>query len=364
MSKQDEAAEKSHEPTPKKLADARKKGEVVRSNDVATATVYGSLLLIGAAFGTASINRIGGVLTTLIDRAPELAGQVFDGHGQPVSGGIATQLLPDLATWLLLPGAAVILAVLAQRAFVFAPSKLKPKLNRISLIQNAKNKFGRNGLFEFAKSFTKLVVYSLVLGVFLNDQLDAMVTIVNSAPRIAASLLLHLCLEFMIVVLVVAMVIAVIDYGWQFQEHHRKNRMSRQEVMDEIKQSEGDPHMKQQRRQRAHDIAMNQMLADVPTADVVVVNPTHYAVALKWSRESGSAPVCVAKGIDEVARSIRQTAQEAGVPIHSDPPTARAVYAAVQIGEEIREEHYVAVAAAIRFSEAMRQKARRQPWAT
>jgi flagellar biosynthesis protein FlhB len=138
--------------------------------------------------------------------------------------------------------------------------------------------------------------------------------------------------------------------------------MSRKELMDETKDAEGDPHMKQQRRQKGQELAMNQMMADVPEADVVLVNPTHYAVALKWSRMPGAAPVCVAKGIDEMALAIRKKAIEAGVPVHSDPPTARALFASVAIGQEIPEKTYRAVAAAIRFAEEIRQKARRRPF--
>jgi len=142
----------------------------------------------------------------------------------------------------------------------------------------------------------------------------------------------------------------------------RNNRMSHQEMRDEIKQSEGDPYMKQSRRQRGYDIATNRMLVDVPKADVVIVNPSHYAVALRWDRSAGSAPRCVAKGTDEVAARIREVAMAAGVPIQRDPPTARALHASVAIGAEIRPEHYRAVAAAVRFAETMRARARRS-WA-
>jgi flagellar biosynthetic protein FlhB len=128
--------------------------------------------------------------------------------------------------------------------------------------------------------------------------------------------------------------------------------------MDEQKESEGDPHFKGQRRQRGIGIAMNQMLADVAKADVVIVNPTHYAVALSWNRGSTRAPVCVAKGTDEIAARIREMAAEHAVPIRRDPPTARALYASVEIGEEIGREHFRAVAAAIRFAEGLRRKAR------
>jgi flagellar biosynthesis protein FlhB len=174
----------------------------------------------------------------------------------------------------------------------------------------------------------------------------------------ATVVLLDLGGRFFSLVLIVALVIGGIDFFWQYQEHLRKNRRTRKELTDESKESEGDPHMKQKRRQRGYDIAMNQMLGDVPDADVVVVNPTHYAVALKWSRLPGEAPICVAKGVDDVAAKIREIASESGVPIHRDPPTARAVYATVEIGQEIHPEHYQAIAAAIRFAEEMRRKMR------
>ena len=156
----------------------------------------------------------------------------------------------------------------------------------------------------------------------------------------------------------IAVTIAGVDLVWQRFDHARRLRMSYQDLREEARQSEGDPHMKAQRRSRAEAIATNRMLLDVPKADVVIVNPTHYAVALKWSRAKGSAPVCVAKGEDEVALRIREVAATAGVPVHSDPPTARALHATVEIGREIAPEHYRAVAAAIRFADRMRQAAR------
>ena len=165
-------------------------------------------------------------------------------------------------------------------------------------------------------------------------------------------------MRFLFIVVLIAMVIGAIDAFWQRAEHHRKNRMTLKELRDEMKEVEGDPHVNAQRRMKAQELALNRMMQDVPGADVVIVNPTHYAVALKWSRASPGAPVCVAKGTDLVAARIREVAGEAGVPIHSDPPTARAVHAVVGIGEEIRADHYAAVAVAIRFAEDMRRKAR------
>ncbi|GHE97626.1 flagellar biosynthesis protein FlhB [Aliiroseovarius zhejiangensis] len=357
MSGTEDDDSKQHEPTQKKLDDARKRGEVARSADLNTATSYLALLLIAVSLGAASLKGVGALLSGLLARPDQLAEQVFRG-GAPFSASLLVGLGQYLAPWFIAPAAAVLLLVIATRSFVVAPEKLQPKLSRLSLMSNAKNKFGRSGLFEFAKSFAKLTIYALVLGIFLWVKLPEILSTLTLSAGMATVVLLELSVTFFALVLLIAFIIGGIDYVWQYHEHLRKNRMSHKDLMDEIKQNEGDPHMKGQRRQKGYAIAMNQMLADVPDADVVVVNPTHYAVALKWSRMPGAAPICVAKGVDEVAARIRELASENGVPIHSDPPTARALHATVEIGEEIPPDHYKAVAAAIRFAEKMRSRAR------
>jgi len=355
---QDDDSDKQYDATPKKLSDARKKGEFARSTDLNTAASYGGLILVAYAMGAESLNRMGQTLASLLANPDRFSQAVFSDGGQPFAGGLMKPLGFAAAPWFLVPTVLVIAGIIAQRGFVFAPSKLEFKLSRISLMSNAKNKFGRSGLFEFAKSFSKLLVYSAVVLFFLLNRTPLIVGAIYATPSMASALLVQLAVEFMVIVFLIALAIGGVDYLWQYQENLRRNRMSRKEMTDETKQSEGDPHVKQQRRQKGYAIAMNQMLADVPDADVIVVNPQHYAVALKWSRETGSAPICLAKGVDEIAARIREIASESGVPIHRDPPTARALYATVEIGEEIWPEHYPAIAAAIRFAELMRSKAR------
>ncbi|OIP84220.1 MAG: flagellar biosynthesis protein FlhB [Rhodobacterales bacterium CG2_30_65_12] len=350
--------EKQHEPTQKKLDDARRKGEVPRSSDLSTAAAYGGFILVSVTIGAPILREAGATMAGLLSRAAELSRDMFDGGGHAAAGAIMAEIGVAFLPWVAIPAAFVLLTTIALRSFSVAPEKLQPKLSRIDLIANAKNKFGRTGVFEFAKSFAKLAIYSTVLAVFLWRQLPEMLGTLALTPALTTVVLLDLGVRFLTRVLLIAVVIGGVDFFWQHQEHLRKNRMSRKELMDEGKENEGDPQMKQQRRQKGYAIAMNRMLADVPTADVVVVNPTHYAVALKWSRLSGEVPVCVAKGTDEVAARIREVAAKAGVPIHSDPPTARAIYASVEVGAEIRPEHYQAIAAAIRFAEAMRRKMR------
>lgn len=361
MSGQDDDSDKSFDPTPQKLLDARKKGEIAKSTDLQTAAGYAGLTLAFLAVGGQVVTSFGSHLQAILDRSSELADVLFAGGPSPIMGGIFWNVALSLAPIFLLPGLAVLGAILAQRAFVVAPTKLQPKLSRISLLQNAKQKFGRGGLFEFAKSFVKLVIYSTCLAIFLNARMPEMISVIHSAPGAVVMMLAELCTSFLLIVVLVSASLGGVDALWQHQEHIRKNRMSRKEVMDETKNAEGDPHLKQERRARGQAIATQQMIAQVPEADVIIVNPTHYAVALKWTRSAGTAPVCIAKGVDEIALRIREVAQEAAVPIHSNPPTARALHAVTNIGDEISPDHYEAVAAAIRFADEMRIKAKAMP---
>ncbi len=362
MADQDDGADKSHEPTARKLEQAREKGEIPRAPDLLTATAYLGLLVAAAAAGGPALLNLAEVLMPLIEQPDRLDTLFFEGGAAAPTGALISSVVESLLPLFLLPPAGVLLTLFATRAILFTPSKLQPKISRLSPIQNAKNKYGSRGLFEFFKSFVKLMVYSIILALFLSAEAERITGLVRATPEEVAGIMVGLMVRFLMLVVLVAAVIGVIDVIWQRADHIKRNRMSQKEVRDEFKESEGDPYMKQQRRARGQEIAMQQMMADVPGADVVVVNPTHYAVALKWNRTPGSAPVCVAKGTDEVAARIRDRAREAGVPIHSDPPTARALHASVDIGDEISPEHYRPVAAAIRFAETMRRKVKTRGW--
>jgi flagellar biosynthesis protein FlhB len=349
--------DKEHDASQKKLDDARAQGDIARSQDVLAAASYAAFLAVCLGIGAQVLLKAGAAGAVFLDQADRLSALLLQGARAPLGGMMTAMALP-LAPLMLVPMAAVIAVLLATRGLVFAPDKLMPKLSRISPMAIAGQKFGRDGLFEFLKSFVKLVVVGILLAFFLSSRADRILASHSYASGMAMAELLRLTMEFLMLVTLVAVVIGVVDYIWQHFAFLRRNRMSRKDLTDESKESEGDPHFKGTRRQKAREIAMNRMLEDVATADVIVVNPTHYAVALKWSRAKKRAPVCVAKGVDEIAARIRERAAEAGVPLHSDPPTARALHATVDIGQEISREHYRAVAAAIRFAEAMRKKAK------
>lgn len=359
MSGGDDSAEKTLEPSQKKLDDARAKGDIPRSTDLHAAAAYAGMWLVALALGGASLVSMGDVLMSLIERPEAFAAELLSPQGAAAAGGLMLAVglaaLPVFAA----PMLGVALSIAAQNALVFAPSKLEPKLSRLSPIQGAKNKFGPDGLWEFAKSSIKLVVFSAVLAWVFARALPELLVLTSLEPRVVVGALMGLLPQLLLPVVALAALIGVADALWQRASHIRKNRMSRKELSDEHKDQEGDPHLKSARRARAEAIAQNRMMAEVPTADVVLVNPTHYAVALRWSRMAGSAPMVVAKGVDHLAARIREAAHEAGVPVRADPPTARALHDAVALGQEIPPDHYRAVAAAIRFAEAMRARGRR-----
>ncbi|UWQ21829.1 flagellar biosynthesis protein FlhB [Jannaschia sp. W003] len=347
-----EEADKPHEPTPRKLQKAREKGEIARSAELNAFGLY-----------------CGGAAALLV-AGPPVARRLVDVGAAMLAGGSAVSMAAAGSTalreaalasaWLAAaPALAVAGAVAAQRAAVMAPSRLAPKAARVSILANAKNKFGPTGLFEFAKSAAKMTLYGALLGAVLWSAADPIIAAAALPAAQGTMLLGRLVLASLAVVVGVAGCIAAVDVTWQRHSHASRNRMSRQELQDEMKESDGDPQFKAQRRQRAQEIAMNQMLADVPDATVVVVNPTHYAVALRWSAAEPSPPVCLAKGTDAIALRIREAAEAARVPIFSDPPTARALHATVELGDAIPREHFRAVAAAIRFAEALRREAGR-----
>lgn len=358
MSEVDEGGEKSHAATEHKLDEARKRGDRPLSTDATTAAVYLGFGLTAMTLSGGALVSVGAVLTGMLSRADRLSETALSGSPAPVLGPWLMQVASAVAPWFGIPAGLALLALLAQGAPAFTPSRLAPKLSRISPLSTAKQKFGTQGIVEFLKSLAKLTVLGTVLGQYTLARLDEIIASAALEPGPGAAVLGGLVLGLVTRVIIVACIFAVADVLWQQASFRRRNRMTRQEVIEEMKESEGDPALKQQRRARAVAIATAPLRKAVAGAEVVIVNPTHYAVALAWDRTGGRAPVCVAKGMDEIAARIREIAAENGVPIQSDPPTARAIHAEVPVGQEIDRRHYRAVAAAIRFAERIRDGAR------
>ncbi|MFV0299803.1 MAG: flagellar type III secretion system protein FlhB [Paracoccus sp. (in: a-proteobacteria)] len=353
MSGEKDQGDKQFDPTEQRLRKAREQGDVPRSTELNAAAMYAGAWL---AFGIGAIFAVKAWLG--------MATRIMGADGWPIGPvfalGAALGQFAALAVTLLatVPMIFIFLGLIAQRGLVFSGKKLVPDVSRIDPVKNAAQKFGSSGLVTFAISLGKSALVCLG-GIYLFRSLFLMLQNAGLAGGNAWVAGLGLILQrAFLLALAVSALFAIVDLLWKRFEHLRKNRMTRQEMQDEHKESEGDPHMKAARRQKAVDIALSQMLSDVETADVVIVNPTHYAVALKWQRGSGRAPVCVAKGVDEIAARIRERAGAHKVPVWSDPPCARALHATVKLGEEIRQDQFAPVAAAIRFAEKMRERAR------
>lgn len=346
-----DSGEKIHDPTPKKLDDARCKGNIARSPDILAATSYLGLLIGLSIFGAGQIDIIGSSLA-----------RIFAEATTPQGMSIALKAMQNAfiaaASLIALPIALIIAALIAQRGILVTGSNLAPKLDRISILKGFGRKFGATGLFEFAKSTTKLLILSVALGIWFDLERDRLIGLSAASAGTLAIYMGKTVLSLLTVATIVAGSIAIVDFLWQRFDHQRKLRMSHQDLRDESKDSEGDPHQKAQRRQRAQELASNRMLQDVPAADVVLVNPTEIAIALKWDRTQPGAPICVAKGQGEIAARIRELAAENGIPTYRDIPTARMLYADLPVGAEIPHDTYRAVAAAIRFADKMRSKAR------
>lgn len=347
------ASDKSHEATPHKLQQAREKGEVAVSREISALGAYLGLGVAIIAFSGEAAETLARRMTPFLESGADIV-VLTDGAGG-MTLGLVQFLLSASAAALAIPAFFVIAGLAVQRAIVFAPSKIMPKFSRISPLSNFKQKYGPTGLMEFAKSGTKLGLVCGVLWFATVPRMDGFIGLVQADVSTLPHLLMREGLVALGAVIVISTAVAGMDFAWQTFDFQRRNRMTYKEVRDEIKQTDGDPEMKGRRRERAQSIAMNRMLLDVPNADVVITNPTHYAVALKWDHTPGSAPVCVAKGTDEIAARIREAAVSADVPLRPDPPLARSIHALVEIGRQVNPEHYRAVAAAILFAKRVRE---------
>ncbi|MFQ5562450.1 MAG: flagellar biosynthesis protein FlhB [Parvularculaceae bacterium] len=355
---QNEGEDKSHDPTPQKIRKSREKGDVPYSSEVTTAATYGAFFLALFIFAGWSATNISAQLALFLQRPEDFgAALTTPGSDAPIQDLFA-RLVVAAAPLFLFLALATILSLVGQQAIAWGPSKIKPKLSRISIVSNAKQKYGPNGLFEFLKSAIKLTAIMAVLLIGFKDRFVELPALSALPAKAFPTVMLRESVFFIGLITITAVGIAAIDLPWRRHQHHKKLMMTFQELKKENKETEGDPEMKGARRDRAKTLATNRMMSDVPKSDVVIVNPTHYAVALAWDREQGAAPVCVAKGVDEIAARIREAAATAGVPIRRDPPTARSIYAVVDIGKEIKKEHYAAVAAAIHYADQIQKKSK------
>ncbi len=336
------AGEKTEEATPKKREDARKKGTVARSQDVNGAVVLLAGLAVLAATGPAVLDRLRGAMHD---------GLVLIATPSVVSAEGLSALMSSLATVVALcvapiafaATAAGVIASVAQVKWKPSAEAVKPDPKRINPISGAKNLFGKRALFELVKNLAKVgVVGAIVLAAVL-PQLDELAALVGMPPAQLAGELARQVLAIAFRAAAAYGVIAAADYGWQRYTTEKELKMTKEEVKQEMKGQNLPPEVRSAMRRRAMMNARARMMADVPQADVIVTNPTHYAVALRYGPDA-PAPIVVAKGMDVVALKIREVAADHGVPVVPDPPLARSLHASAEVGQMIPEELFQAVA--------------------
>lgn len=334
-------------PTQKKLEDAARRGEVATAPEVRHALALLAMLAALLWLGDHAVRSLAGLLTTFFEGAGEI--RLDPAGGTRLASSVAAQMA-------LLVGPFLLLALIAALAIPFVqgrPSlswtRLAPKWSKVSPVAGFKRLLGPQGLVEFAKLLAKCVAVLWLGWLLLAPRLPAADSLVGIEPAAigAAAAAIAVSLVKLLVLLVAA--IAALDFGWQRFSFLRKQRMSHQDLRDEHKESEGNPQVKARQRQLGHQRSRQRMMAAVPTASVVITNPTHYAVALRYDHGSMRAPVVVAKGTDRIALRIRELAKEAGVPLVENRPLARALHAHAEVDRPIPVEQYAAVAEVISF---------------
>jgi len=238
---------------------------------------------------------------------------------------------------------------LLQQKPTFNPSKLAIKLDKLSPVNGLKRMFGATAWVNLIKSMIKFVVIGTICYAVLWPQRHALSQLIQTDLVGTLPITLKLAMKLMIAILAALALMAVLDYAFQHHEFMKRNKMTKQEVKDEHRQMEGDPLIKNKIRQIRMEKARQRMMAKVPEATVIIANPTHFAIALKYESGKMLAPVCLAKGVDAVALRIRQLAEEHKIPVVENPPLARALYATVELDQEVPPEHYKAVAAVIGY---------------
>lgn len=339
---QDQSQERTEQPTPKRLQDAKKKGQAARSRELNTTAVLltgaTTLLMFGAPIGR-------GMVEIMVRGLSPSRALAFDAPLIPqVFGEMAFAILLLLLPLFAAVMAAALIGPAMLGGLVFSAESIKPKLEKLNPLAGLKRIFSANGLMEFAKTLAKFIVVAgsglLVLRFIAPDLLAAG----GNAPEIAIPGLAVTALWVLLVLSAVMLLIAAVDVPFQLWTHHKKLRMTRQEVRDEMKETDGRPEVKSRIRQLQMEMTQRRMMEAVPPADVVVSNPTHYSVALKYDPDGMAAPRVVAKGADQVALKIREIAAAHDVPRLEAPPLARALYYTTRLDEEIPAELFLAVA--------------------
>jgi len=342
----DDSDDKTEDPTQKRLDDAHAKGDVAKSQEVNTWFVIAGATLVLSTF-SGSVG--GGILMPLRNLIANSGTLRADGTALLQLGNtLGIAILAAIGVPLLMLMIAAIAGNMIQHRLVWSADSLTPKFSKVSPGAGFKRVFGKQALANFLKGIFKLVALGAVMMAVLWPERHRLDSFLRFDPSAILGVTTSLTLHLMGAVVAMLAAVAIADYFFQYRQWFERQKMSLQEIKDEFKQSEGDPHIKGKIRQLRQQRMKKRMMAAVPNASVIITNPTHYSIALSYDRGM-SAPVCVAKGVDNIAFKIREIAKKHDIPIVENVPLARALYATVDIDDEIPVEHYHAVAEIIGY---------------
>ena len=347
MADDQDKSQQTEQPTQKRLDQAREAGDIVKSQEVTAFILLGGGTLALAMFGKYTMLGIARTLRIFIEQ-PETMN--VDGTG---IAAILRAMLMQLGTACAPIFGVLALAALAGHIIQGRPSfnvdRLAPDLSKLSPLAGFKRMFGLEGWVNLLKGLIKIVIVGAAIWTQLWPERGHLEAILSQSTAQVVGDMAHLLFKVLITALSALGVIAGADYFFQRMQWLKRNRMSKQEIKEEYRQNEGDPTIKAKIRQLRHERARKRMMAAVPTATVVIMNPTHFAVALRYESGKTAAPICVAKGVDALALRIRAVAEENDVPVVENPPLARALHAAIEIDEPVPAEHFKAVAQVIGY---------------
>lgn len=346
MSDTDGAA-RTEEPTPRKLEQARSRGDVVKTQDLGPLASLAAAAAVLAIAGGLMARNLAEALVPFLAQPEAMSLQ--GGGAVDVARHAILAAAPILAAVMLAAALAGVAGNLVQTGLLFTPDKLKPDFSKVSPMQGFKRIFSIDGLMNFVKSLAKVFATGAIAWWVLKPFVPQLANLAAIEPIAMMPFLADVLRRLMFAILALLLVVAGADWFWQRQRFMARMRMTKEELKEDYRQSEGDPHVKAKQKQKRAEAARRRMMQAVPGATVVIANPTHFAVALKYEQGEDAAPLCVAKGVDSLALKIREIAEEAGVPVIEDPPLARALYAAVEVDDMIPTAHYEAVAKIIGF---------------
>jgi flagellar biosynthetic protein FlhB/flagellar biosynthetic protein FliR len=350
------SGDKTEEPTPKKKEDARKKGQVAKSREFVSAITLLGITILAFSIGSLSLNTIEAFLTRSITNA----GNFYISEGNVINLFVyCTQefikvTLPIFVTVMVLG----VISNIAQTGFIFSTEPLKAKLNRINPIEGFKRMFSGKAYIELFKACANIAVVGYAGYTFVVGELPTIMKMPDMGTNSLLSVPMDIFQRELVRITIVVFVIGAIDFMFQKFSYRREMMMTKQEVKEELKQSEGDPQIKSRIKQKQREIASRRMMHEVPKATVVITNPTHLAIALKYEQGKDSVPQVIAKGADLIAQKIKKVASDNKVPIIENRAVARMLYEKVEIGDSIPVEMYQAVAEILAMVLSLNKKKR------